>query len=121
ANDFPSTPEAVQAVSTAKLIYIDLGKVDEYAAWVKTLDFVEIADAELDQASFDAAENRYFQNDTEQAKILLAKYLNDFPNGIHTLPANFYLGQMYYGTDKLKAAVYYEAVAEKETTEYTEE
>lgn len=121
ANDFPSTPEAVQAVATAKLIYIDLGKVGEYAAWVKTLDFVEIADAELDQASFDAAENRYFQNDTEQAKILLAKYLSDFPNGIHTLPANFYLGQMYYSTDNLKAAVYYEAVAEKETTEYTEE
>lgn len=121
ANDFPSTPEAVQAVSTAKLIYIDLGKVNEYAAWVKTLDFVEIADAELDQASFDAAENRYFQNDIEQAKVLLTGYLNDFPNGIHTLPANFYLGQMYYSTDKLKASIYYEAVAQKETNEFTEE
>ncbi len=31
ASDYPGTPEAVQAVSTARLIYIDLGRVNEYA------------------------------------------------------------------------------------------
>jgi len=33
------------AVSTARLVYMDNGKVNEYAAWVKTLDFVEVSDA----------------------------------------------------------------------------
>ena len=46
--DFPKTPEALEAVATARLIYVDNGKVDEYAAWVRTLDFVAVTDAELD-------------------------------------------------------------------------
>lgn len=121
ANDFPSSPEAIQAVSSAKLIYIDLGKVDEYARWVKTLDFVEIADAELDQASFAAAENRYLQND-RQALGLLDKYLKDFPNGIHSLPANFYLAELYFSANqKEKAVANYTFVISRERNEFTEQ
>jgi len=121
ANDFPSSPEAIQAVSSAKLIYIDMGRVDEYASWVKTLDFVEIADAELDQASFTAAENRYLQND-RQALPLLEKYLKDFPNGIHTLPANFYLAELYFaGNQKDKAVANYTFVISRERNEYSEQ
>jgi TolA-binding protein len=121
ANDYPSSPEAIQAVSSAKLIYIDMGRVDEYARWVKTLDFVEIADAELDQASFTAAENRYLQND-RQALPLLEKYLKDFPNGIHTLPANFYLAELYFaGNQKDKAVANYTFVTSRERNEFTEQ
>lgn len=121
ANDYPSSPEAIQAVSSAKLIYIDLGRVDEYARWVQTLDFVEIADAELDQASFTAAENRYLQND-RQALSLLEKYLKDFPNGIHTLPANFYLAELYFsGNQKDKAIANYTFVISRERNEFTEQ
>ncbi len=121
ANDYPSSPEAIQAVSSAKLIYIDLGKVDEYARWVQTLDFVEIADAELDQASFTAAENRYLQNDA-QALGLLEKYIRDFPNGIHSLPANFYLAELYFsGNQKDKAVTNYTFVISRERNEFTEQ
>lgn len=121
AKDYPSSPEAIQAVTSAKLIYIDLGRVDEYAGWVKTLDFVEVADAELDQASFTAAENRYLQNDP-QALPLLEKYLRDFPNGIHTLPANFYLAELYFsGDQKDKAVANYSFVVSRERNEFTEQ
>ncbi|MCR9181667.1 MAG: tetratricopeptide repeat protein [Flavobacteriaceae bacterium] len=121
ANHYPSSPEAIQAVSSAKLIYIDLGKVDEYARWVQTLDFVEVADAELDQASFTAAENKYLQNDP-QAVSLLVKYISDFPNGIHSLPANFYLAERYFsGNQKDKAIASYTFVISRERNEYTEQ
>ncbi len=121
ANDYPSSPEAIQAVSSAKLIYIDLGKVDEYARWVQTLDFVEVADAELDQASFTAAENKYLQNDP-QAVTLLEKYISDFPNGIHSLPANFYLAERYFtGNQKDKAVSNYTFVISRERNEFTEQ
>ncbi len=121
ANDYPSSPEAIQAVSSAKLIYIDLGKVDEYARWVQTLDFIDIADAELDQASFAAAENRYLQNDA-QALELLEKYIKDFPNGIHSLPANFYLAELYFsGNQKDKAVTNYTFVISRERNEFTEQ
>ena len=54
AADYPRTPEALEAVSTARLIYMDNGKVDEYASWVRTLDFVEVSDAELDNDTYEA-------------------------------------------------------------------
>ena len=34
AAEYPKTAEALEAVSTARLIYVDSGKVGEYAAWV---------------------------------------------------------------------------------------
>ncbi|HCO83056.1 MAG TPA: hypothetical protein DIT95_05935, partial [Arenibacter sp.] len=54
--DHPNTQEALQAVTTAKLIYVDLGRVNEYAQWVKGLDFVEVTDTELDNATFESAD-----------------------------------------------------------------
>ncbi|WP_188439476.1 tetratricopeptide repeat protein [Planktosalinus lacus] len=121
ASKYPSSPEAMQAVSSAKLIYIDLGRVNEYAQWVQTLDFVEVADAEIDQATFAAAEAKYLQNEP-QAQTLLENYLRDFPNGIHILPANFYLAERYFSTDQNEKAIEkYNFVVSKERSEFTEQ
>ena len=32
--DYPGTEEAHQAVKTARVVYVDLGRTDEYASWV---------------------------------------------------------------------------------------
>ena len=96
AAKYPRTPEALEAVSTARLVYMDNGKVSEYAAWVRTLDFVEVSDAELDNDTYEAAEKQYLQNNTKQAISTLSGYLSKFPNGIHALKANFYLAQSYF-------------------------
>ncbi|WP_339610956.1 tetratricopeptide repeat protein [uncultured Planktosalinus sp.] len=121
ASNYPSSPEAIQAVSSAKLIYIDLGRVNEYAQWVQTLDFVEVADAEIDQATFEAAETKYLQNDS-QAIALLENYLKDFPNGIHLLPANFYLAERYFSSGQNEKAIEkYNYVVSKERSEFSEQ
>ncbi|NAS32460.1 tetratricopeptide repeat protein [Flavobacteriaceae bacterium R38] len=120
--DFPNTQESLQAVSTAKLIYVDTGRVDEYAAWVKDLDFVEVSDAELDNASFEAAERQFAQNKTDAAIKAFESYLKQFPGGLHALKANFYLAQSYYGKDeKARAIAPYTYVASKERNEFTEQ
>ncbi|PQB04837.1 tetratricopeptide repeat protein [Aureitalea marina] len=122
AGEFPSTPEALQAVSSAKIIYIDLGEVDEYARWVKTLDFVEVADAELDDAAYQAAERPYLENKPGQAKGRFADYLEQFPNGKHSLKAHFYLAQLQFGdNEKTEAKPHYKAVADRERNEFTEQ
>lgn len=122
AAEFPSTPEAVEAVSTARLIYVDSGKVDEYATWVRTLDFVDVSDADLDNDSYEAAEKQYMQNNTKQAIAGFSSYVSQFPNGIHALKANFYLAQLYFKdglTDNAIAG--YEYVASKARNEFTEQ
>ncbi|WP_400077654.1 tetratricopeptide repeat protein [Winogradskyella sp. R77965] len=122
AKDFPGSGEAVQAVSTARLIYIDLGKVDEYAAWIRTLDYVEVTDVELDNTMYLAAEKPYLDNDTDNAIRQFNKYLNQFPRGIHALKSHFYLAQMYYKKDLFEnAQPHFKYVVDASKSEYTEQ
>lgn len=121
ASDYPGTPEAVEAVSTARLIYVDNGRVDEYASWVKTLDFISVSDNELDNDTFEAAEKQYQQNNTKQAISSLSSYVSKFPNGAHALKANYYLAQSYF-TDgqEAKSVPHYEFVIGRPRNEFTE-
>ena len=122
AAEYPRTPEALEAVSTARLIYMDNGKVEDYAAWVKTLDFVEVSDADLDNDTYEVAEKQYLQNNTKQAIATLSSYVSKFPNGIHALKANFYLAQSYYADGLESNAIpNYEYVVSKPRSEFTEQ
>ena len=120
--DYPNTQEAKQAVATAKLVYVDMGRVGEYAQWVRNLDFVEVTDAELDEASFEAADRKYAEGKTEAAIRGFEGYIRDFPNGIHATQANFTLAQLYFAKgEKAKALPYYTTVADLGTNEYSEQ
>lgn len=122
ANDYPGTEEAIQAVSSAKIIYIDQGRVSDYAQWVSRLDFINVENAELDQASYKAAEQPYLENKLGQARTRFETYLEDYPNGQNALKAHFYLGQLYFGdADPIPAIPHYLIVAEKERNEFTEQ
>jgi TolA-binding protein len=122
AADYPRTPEALEAVSTARLVYMDNGKVNEYAAWVRTLDFVEVSDADLDNDTYEAAEKQFLQNNTKQAITSLSGYVAQFPNGIHALKANFYLAQSYYTDGRESNAIpNYNFVISKSRNEFTEQ
>jgi len=122
AAEFPKSPEALEAVSTARIIYVDNGKVDEYATWVRTLDFVSVTDAELDNDTFEAAEKQFLQNNTKQAITGFNNYVLKFPNGNHALNANFYLAQSYYSDGlEANAVTNYEYVISKSRNEFTEQ
>ncbi len=122
ARDYPSTDEANQAVATARLIYIDLGRVDDYAAWVKTLDYVDVTDAELDNAMYLAAEKQYLDNNTDGAIRQFNKYLNEFPNGIHALKSHFYIAELYSKNELSEnARPHYDYVVNKPKSEFTEQ
>ncbi|NCO62743.1 MAG: tetratricopeptide repeat protein [Flavobacteriales bacterium] len=122
AKEYPNTPEAVQAVATARLIYIDLGRVNDYATWVKTLDYVEVSDSDLDNATYEAAEKQYLDNNTDKAIQQFNGYISQFPNGLHSLQAHFYIAQLYYKKDLASNAVtHYKYVVETSQNEFTEE
>ncbi len=122
AGDYPGTPEANQAVATARLIYIDLGQVEDYAAWVKTLDYVEITDADLDNTTYEAAEKQFLDNNTDKAIKQFNGYINQFPNGLHALQSHFYLAQLYFKKDlKDNAAPHFKYVVDASQSEFTEE
>ncbi len=119
---FPNSPEAHQAINSARQIYMDEGKVDEYAAWVKTVDFVETKDSDIDNYTYQAAEREYLESNFNTAITRFEKYNKQFPNGIHKVKANFYLAQSYFSLKELdKAIPSYKIVIDSEANEYTEQ
>jgi hypothetical protein len=48
------------------LIYVDSGKVGEYAAWLN-INFVAVTDADLDNDTFESALKQFEQNNNKQA------------------------------------------------------
>jgi tetratricopeptide (TPR) repeat protein len=120
--DFPKSAEALEAVSTARLIYVENGKVDEYASWVRTLDFVSVTDADLDNDTYEAAEKQFQQNNTKEAITAFTSYLTVFTKGIHVLQANFYLAQSLFSNGlEDKAVSHYEFVIAEPRNEFTEQ
>jgi len=118
----PKSQEAKQAVATAKQVYVDMGRVSEYAAWVRNLDMVEVTDSELDDASFEAAERKYIEGKTQVAIRTFEEYLKEFPDGAHATQANFTLAQLYFSKgERDKALPRYKEVAERGTSEYSEQ
>ena len=122
AADYPNSEEANQAVATARLIYIDLGEVNAYAQWVKTLKYIEVSDAELDNTTYLAAEKQYLDANVDNAIKQFNNYINSFPNGLNALKAHFNLAQLYYGKDLfVNAKPHYAYVLEQNNNEYSEQ
>jgi len=118
---FPNTPASNQAVKNIRQIYVDLGRVDEYASYIKTVDFVNVSDAELDNDTYESAEKQYLQNNRKKAVTSFKKYLQSFPIGLHTLNANFYLAQTLFSENEHEASIpYYTFVTKQEQNEFTE-
>ncbi len=122
AADYPNSSEAIEAVATAKLIYVDNGKVDEYATWVKSLSFISVTDAELENDTYNSAEKQYLQGNSKLATSSFIGYIAKFPNGIHSLKSNYYLAQLYFADGLEKNAIpCYEFVISKSRNEFTEQ
>ena len=121
AVNYPSTPEAFQAISSSRSIYIDLGQVDAYAAWVQTLNYVGVTDSELDDATYEAAEKQYLEHNSSKAIDLFNGYIASFPTGKQLIKAHFYLAELYYKSNLSENALpHYNYICEQSTNEFTE-
>ncbi len=118
---FPNSAEANQAVKNIRQIYVDLVRVDEYASWVKTVDFVNVSDAELDNDMYESAEKQYLQNNIKKSIISFKKYIESFPKGLHIIKANFYLAQSLFADNLHAESIpYYTFVTNQGQNEFTE-
>ncbi|MEI6864677.1 tetratricopeptide repeat protein [Flavicella sp.] len=119
---YPNAKEAQQAVQNARQVYVDIDKVDEYADWIKEINYTKFTNTDLDNAMYEAAEKKYLNNETISATHSFKKYLINFPNGLHSIKANFYSAQAYFSLEIIeKALPQYIYVAEQSSNEYTEQ
>lgn len=120
---FPNSPDAIEAVANARNIYIDNGNLENYFRWIKTLKFINVTNADLDNTTFAVAEKKYFDAKKEEETIkILKKYIRSFPDGIHRLKANYYLADTFFKAKQFdKATPYYQVVLEAGQSEYSED
>ncbi|MFD2566364.1 tetratricopeptide repeat protein [Pseudotenacibaculum haliotis] len=119
---YPNSNEALEAIKNARNVYVDIGKVDEYATWTKGLDIVNVPNAELDNDTYESAENKFRENDEAEAIIRFQKYIQGFPNGVNALKANFYLAQLLTKANQQESAIpHYQYVVGQSQSEFSEE
>ena len=118
---YPGTPQATQAISSARQVYIDQGNTNDYAVWVRSLDGVEVTDNELDDTAYESAERPYLRGDMKATINGMQSYLDQFPNGKYALKAHFYLAQALFSEDRKQESIsHFQYVASKERNEFTE-
>jgi TolA-binding protein len=122
ADRYSGTPQATQAISSARQIYIDQGKTNEYATWVRGLEGIEITDNELDDTAYESAEQPFVKGDMPGTIKGMTAYLEQFPKGKYALQAHFYLAQALFSENKKQESIpHYEFVISKERNEFTEQ
>jgi TolA-binding protein len=117
---YPNSPEAEDALDNVKLIYIEDGKPDEYAAFMRKVGRPLSVSTE-DSLTYAAAEKQYDDQNMNAALAGFNNYLQKFPNGVYALDANFNRAEIYYARkDWNNALIGYDMVAVNAPNKYAE-
>jgi TolA-binding protein len=102
---YPTVEGSRDALSGLKNIYIELGRVADYEAYLRTLAFVDPATQDLDEDYYQSAEKLYFEEKCPQAIGAFGDYLNKYPNGGYALNAHYYRGDCHYRAGNFEQAL----------------
>ena len=121
-NKYPASLEAKEAMNALQNVYMDIGKVDEYFAYAKGLDFIQVSTSDEDSLTFVAGENYFMANDCDKAISSLKNYLKKFPNGGFVLTSYFYLSSCFENRSMNDQAMeYYLKIIEFPDNQYTDD
>lgn len=119
-NQYPQSEEANEALDNLRNIYVEMGKPNDYVAFVQKAGKV-ISVSEADSLTYAAAELQYSNNDCAAAINSFNNYLSKFPQGAYALNANFYKSECYSrNKDWQNALKGYEAVLSQGASPFAE-
>ncbi|RYF85278.1 MAG: tetratricopeptide repeat protein, partial [Chitinophagaceae bacterium] len=64
-SEYPTAPEAKQALESVKIIYLDRGDSNGYITYANSTSIGNLTTAEQDNLTFQAAKNRYLKGETQ--------------------------------------------------------
>jgi tetratricopeptide (TPR) repeat protein len=103
--EYPSYSKSKSALSQIQSIYKATGNIDEYEAYIGTLEFMDISDGALDSLSYASAEDFYMDHNLDKTIRLFQKYIDRFDHPIFTNKAHFYLAESQYQIGEFGAAL----------------
>jgi len=117
---YPNSDEANDALDDVKTISVETGKTNDYVDFMKKAGKPLSVDAE-DSLTFSAAEAQYENGNITASLNSFNNYLQKFPEGAHTVEANFYRGEIYNSKgDWNNALSGYEVVVAEAPNTYAE-
>ena len=117
---FPSSAESEDALDNIKSIYVEQGKPDEYAAYMRQIGKPLSTNTE-DALTWAAAEKLYDDQKINEALNAYNRYLQKFPDGAHVVEANFNRAEIYNTKKDWNSALQaYEAVAAMAPNQFAE-
>jgi TolA-binding protein len=117
---YPNSEEADEALENIKNIYVEDGKPDDYANYMRQLGRPLDISTE-DSLSWTVAYAQYENGNTNAALTAFNNYVQRFPDGAYSLDANFYRGEIYYEKKDWNNSLNgYEEVAEKAPNKFAE-
>jgi len=118
--NYPASQDATVALSTLESIYKDQGRLDEYFAYAKTLNFVQVSVSQEDSLTFSVGEDAYLAGNCPKVIRALTNYVTKFPKGGFVLKADYYLSNCFARqNDTLQALVYYHKIITYPPNEYS--
>ncbi len=111
----PSPSDAKAALERLQDIYVnDLGKPDEYFAFLQTIPGYNVDNMAKDSISYRSAEVQYEQGNYDRAIANFTTYLSKYPNSPNSISAYFYRGESYAAKKEFDEALTdYENVVNK--------
>ena len=89
---YPGSDEARLAMRDLKSIYVDMNRVDEYAALSQSMPGgIRMDVTEQDSLTYIAAEKIYLRGEEAEASRSFTRYLDSYPAGAFSLNAHYYL------------------------------
>ncbi len=101
---YPNSAEAEDALDNIKAIYLEEGKTQEYADYMKKAGKPLSVSTE-DSLTYSAAEAQLANGNTAAAITALSNYIKKFPSGAYSLEAYYTLGDIYLGQKKYNEAL----------------
>ena len=119
-NNNPTSSEANLALAALEEIYVDdLGKADEYFAFLETIPGYKLDNFAKDSINFKAAESQFENANYERAIAGYSEYLRRFPQGRHVLQAYYHRGESNSVLRQFSAALRdYEEVVRRGNSRY---
>jgi TolA-binding protein len=102
---YPTMDGSRDALAGLEAIYVEQGRVAEYEAYVRGLNFVDPSTLDLDEKYYRSAEKLYFEEKCPQAIGAFGDYLSKYPNGAYSLNALFYRGDCHYRANEFEKAL----------------
>lgn len=117
---YPQSAESEEAIDNVRSIYVEMGKPEAYVSFLKEVG-KKVDTNVADSITYVAAELQLSEGKKTEALASLKNYLQQYPDGIYALDANYYVGELLRENKQLQeSAKYYDKVASVAPNKYAE-